>query len=116
MNLGKLGEGLARKYLEEKGYGFVAENHRYQRAEIDLIFKDDSRKILVFVEVKTRKSKLFGEPEESVTEHKQLQLVKSAEGFLINHEEYYDYEKRFDVVAISFNGKENKINHIENAF
>jgi putative endonuclease len=116
MNLGKRGEELAKKYLMQKGFKIVEQNFRFERAEIDLILKDDQRKILVFAEVKSRKSKTFGEPEESVTEHKQEQILKSAEGFLIEHDELADYEKRFDVIAISFNGKQEKINHIENAF
>ena len=116
MSLGSDGEAIARKYLEEKGYELVKENFRYDRAEIDLIMKDEKLKQLVFVEVKTRKTKTFGEPQESVNELKQLQLIKSAEGFMLNDEEYTDYEKRFDVIAIYIeNGKET-INHLENAF
>ena len=52
MNLGKHGEGLAKKYFESIGYELVAENFRYQRAEIDLIFKDENKKLIIFVEVK----------------------------------------------------------------
>jgi putative endonuclease len=116
VSLGTDGEALARKYLEEKGYELIKENFRYQRAEIDLIMKDEKAKQLVFVEVKTRKTKSFGEPQESVNEAKQLQLIKSAEGFLMDDYEYSEYEKRFDVVAIYIeNGKE-IINHLENAF
>lgn len=116
MSLGADGEALARKYLEEKGYELVKENFRYERAEIDLVMKNEKLKQLVFVEVKTRKSKSFGEPQESVNESKQLQLIKSAEGFMMNNPDYDDYEKRFDVIAIYIeNGKEN-INHLENAF
>jgi len=116
LNLGKHGEELAKKHFEKKGFKLVEQNFRFERAEIDLIFKDDERKILIFAEVKTRRSKMFGEPEESVTEQKQEQIIKSAEGFLIEREEFSDYEKRFDVIAISINGMEEKINHIENAF
>lgn len=115
-SLGKYGEEIARKFFEELGYELVKQNFRYERAEIDLIFKNDDSRILVFVEVKTRRSKTFGEPEESVTASKQLQLIKSAEGFLMNNEEYTDYEKRFDVAAIFIQNGTEKINHIENAF
>lgn len=118
ISLGKKGEEIAKKHFEDKGYELISQNHRYERAEIDLIFKLENTKTLVFVEVKTRRTKMFGEPEESVTEAKQHQLIKSAEGFLMNNEIYNDYEKRFDVVAISISikGKEEYINHIENAF
>lgn len=116
ITLGKYGEELAKKYFEQGGYILVAQNHRFQRAEIDLIFKNEKKKVLVFVEVKTRRSKAFGEPEESVNVMKQAQLTKSAEGFLMNHNEFYDYEKRFDVASIFIEDKIEKINHIENAF
>ena len=116
MSLGKDGEAIAKRYFESLGYEFVAENYRYNRAETDLIFKDESKKRLIFIEVKTRRTKTFGEPEESVTEKKQEQILKSAEGFLMTHTEYDDYEKRFDVMAIMIEGGKEKINHIENAF
>ncbi len=116
MSLGKDGEAIAKKYFESLDYEFVAENYRYSRAETDLIFKDESKKLLVFIEVKTRRTKTFGEPEESVTEKKQEQILKSAEGFLMTHTEYDDYEKRFDVMAIMIEDGKEKINHIENAF
>ena len=116
MNLGKHGETKAKEYLMAKGYEVVKENFRYQRAEVDLIVKDEIKKLLVFVEVKTRRSKKFGEPEEAVTEQKQGQLIKSAEGFLMDNAGYVDYNKRFDVVTIYIEGEKETINHIENAF
>ncbi len=116
MSLGKQGEQMAKKYLELKGYALVIENYRFERAEIDLIVKDEANKVLVFVEVKTRKTKSFGEPQEAVHEYKQLQLIKSAEGFMMNFPEYEDYEKRFDIVAIYIEGNKETINHLENAF
>lgn len=116
MTLGKAGEHAAKKYLLAKGYEIVKENFRYERAEIDLIVKDETNKILVFAEVKTRRNKKYGEPEESVTELKQVQLIKSAEGFLMTNEGWEEYTKRFDVIAIMAERGEMKINHIENAF
>lgn len=116
ISLGKQGEEFTQKFLEAKGYKLAAKNFRYERAEIDLIFKDDENKILLFVEVKTRRTKTFGEPEESVTEAKQAQLIKSAQGFLMINEEYSDYEKRFDVAAVFIEKGQAKMNYIENAF
>lgn len=116
MSLGKTGEAIAKRYMESLGYETVAENYRYNRAETDIIVKHEEKKVLVFVEVKTRRSKSFGEPQESVTTKKQEQMINSAEGFLMTHTEFTDYEKRFDVIAIMIeNGKE-RIDHIENAF
>jgi putative endonuclease len=116
LSLGRHGEEIALRYFESNGYELVKKNFRYDRAEIDLVLKHEGTKTLVFVEVKTRKTKTFGEPEESVTEAKQLQLVKSAEGFLMNNTEYNEYEKRFDVASIFIENGTEKINHIENAF
>lgn len=116
MTLGRRGEKLAKEHLKMMGYQIVEENYRYERAEIDLIVKNDKKKQLVFVEVKTRRNKKFGEPEESVTEQKQNQLVKSADGFLMTHPGWEDYDKRFDVIAIMVDGSKETINHIENAF
>jgi len=116
LNLGRHGEARAKEVLIQKGYEIVKENFRYKRAEIDIIVKDEPKKLLVFVEVKTRSNKKFGEPEEAVTEQKMKQLVKSAEGFLMTNEGYDEYDKRFDVIAIMIEGKKEMINHIENAF
>lgn len=113
---GKQGEEIARKYLESKGYRIIAANYRFERAEADIIALDETKKILVFTEVKTRRNKNFGEPEESVSEAKQLQIIKAAEGFMMNVSAYDEYEKRFDVVAIYIEHGETTINHIENAF
>ena len=116
MKLGAAGEERALKFLEEKGYTAVARNYRFERAEIDLIVKDNMRHLIAFVEVKTRKNKKFGEPEESVTQKKTEQICKSAEGFILQHPEFEDYEKRFDIVAIIIDGESETIKHIENAF
>lgn len=115
-SIGKYGEKLARRYLEEKGYELIEENFRYDRAEIDLILKDEKNKILIFAEVKTRKTKSFGEPEESVVPRKQLQIIKSAQGFLMDHDEYTEYEKRFDIVSIYITSDKEVIIHLPNAF
>ncbi len=113
--LGKLGEAKAKKYFLDKDYVLIKENYRFNRAETDLIFEDTERKTLVFVEVKTRRSKRYGEPEESVTKSKKEQLIKSAEGFLMEHPEFDGFKKRIDVITIYKNGKKEIINHIENA-
>jgi putative endonuclease len=116
MNLGKYGEIKAKKFLTSKGYVFLNQNYRFDRAEIDLIFKDETDKVVIFTEVKTRRTKTFGEPEDSVTLAKQKQLRKSAEGYLLEHDEFSEYEKRFDVVTLYIGRGKEQINHIINAF
>lgn len=116
MKLGPFGENLAKEHLESLGYRLLHKNFRYERAEIDLIFIDDTTKTVIFTEVKTRKSKEFGEPEDSVFARKQEQLIKSAHGFMMNNEQYEDFDKRFDIVTVFLNGSKPEINHIIDAF
>jgi len=112
--LGKSGEEIAFSYLKNKKYKIIERSFRFFRGEIDIIAYE--KKTLVFVEVKTRKSKEFGLPEESVTPSKQRQIKRIAQGFLAKNN-LKDIECRFDVLSLSFNEKGNyKIKHIRNAF
>ena len=113
---GASGELLAKKFLLDKNYKLIKNNFRFERAEIDLIFEDEKNKLLLFVEVKTRSNKKFGEPEESVNIFKQNQLKKAVGGFIKDNLEYADYDLRIDVISIFFNEGRAEINHIENAF
>lgn len=113
---GTNGELIAKRFLLDKKYKLVKNNFRFQRAEIDLIFEDEQNKLLLFVEVKTRRNKKFGEPEESVNLFKQNQLKKAVGGFVKDNSEYADHDLRIDVISIFFNEGRVEINHIENAF
>ena len=72
-DLGKIGEQLAVEYLEAKGYEIVTRNYVFQKAEIDIIAKHDNQ--IICVEVKTRNSDFFGDPQEFVTKSK-IKLLK----------------------------------------
>jgi putative endonuclease len=74
--LGKQGEEIAQQHLSDKGYKILQCNWRFGSEEIDIIARKDN--ILVIVEVKTRQTNFFGEPEESVTKKKQKFLVRAA--------------------------------------
>ena len=104
--------------MENEGYTFLKANYRYERAEIDLIFTKAHEKEneIIFTEVKTRRSKKFGEGEESVDAKKQAQIRKAAEGFLYENEMYQDYQIRLDVVVVYLMNNEKNIVHIKNAF
>lgn len=115
IGIGKIGETKAKEYFLAKDYLLIKENYRFERAETDLIFEDRNNKTLIFVEVKARRSKTYGEPEESITSKKIEHLVKSAEGFVYEHPEYENYERRIDVFTILMEGDKEIINHIENA-
>ncbi len=114
--LGANGELLARKFLADKDLKFLKSNYRYERAEVDLIFEDEKTKILLFIEVKTRRSKEYGEPEESVNYYKQQQIKKAALGFISENVNYSDHDLRIDIVSVFLGNGKVEINHIENAF
>lgn len=114
--LGLNGEMIARQFLSEKKFKFIRNNYRFERAEIDLIFEDEQNRTLLFVEVKTRRNKNYGEPEESITKMKQNHIRKAALGFVYQNEEYANHDLRIDVISIFFEKNQTLINHIENAF
>lgn len=110
---GIAGEELAVDFLLKKGYRILERNYRFERGEIDIIAEDNNT--LVFVEVKTRRSKEFGEPEDAVTPGKQKQIKQTAEGYIFQYQ-IDDRSCRFDIVAIDIGMKEPSIRHIEDAF
>jgi putative endonuclease len=110
--LGESGEKLAQKFLKEKAYEILATNWRFGSDEIDIIAKHNG--FLVIVEVKTRSTNVFGEPEVAVTKQKQRFLIRATQNYISQNN--IDEETRFDIIAIvSKNGK-NTIHHIEDAF
>jgi putative endonuclease len=111
--LGRRGERAAEKYLRRSGYRIVARNFRAAGAEIDLVAMDSD--VLVFVEVKTRRSREAGAPEEAVDERKQARMRRAAEIFAMRYRAD-DVTMRFDIVAIDASGKRLEIELLRNAF
>jgi len=112
-DLGKRGEEIAKAYLENKDYQILRMNWRHKRAEIDLIVKHLGT--LIFVEVKTRSSVDFGQPEDFVDWKKEKQFEFASLAFM--EQTKHEGEIRFDIVAITFESKNiYTINHIEDAF
>ncbi|GAB4030477.1 YraN family protein [Spirosoma gilvum] len=109
---GKQGEAEAANYLREKGYEIITWNYRYQHAEIDLIVQKG--KLLVFVEVKTRTNVSFGNPEEFVSYTKAKLVMKAAEHYIFATN--WQYDVRFDIVAVTVSGNQLQVKHIEDAF
>ena len=68
--LGKWGEDQAADYLQRKGYTIIERDWKSGKRDLDIVAIDEDKNIVVFVEVKTRRNRLFGEPEESVDYHK----------------------------------------------
>ena len=84
------------------------------RGEIDIIAQEGDT--LVFVEVKTRKSTRFSQPEDSITPSKRKQLRRVAQGYLLRNR-IQDVECRFDVLSLTYDELEGyRINHIKDAF
>jgi len=113
-DLGKAGEEVALKYLKRKKFKIIKKGFRLYKGEIDVIAYD--RKTLVFIEVKTRRSRSFGLPEESVTTAKQRQIKKIAQGFMaFNNLE--NVECRFDVISLILKKNDGYfIRHFKDAF
>jgi putative endonuclease len=111
--IGAEGEAIAREYLEQLHYKFVASNWSWKTGEIDLIFDDGTTR--VFVEVRSRSTTTFGEGLETVYFQKQQKLIKTARMYQVK--ENYWGDARFDVVSISFQyQKPPAITHIKDAF
>lgn len=111
-DLGNLGEVIARKHLQDKGYKLIEGNWRFGKDEIDIIAIDKNQ--LVIVEVKTRSNRELGEPEEAVTKKKQKFLVRAADVYITNNN--IQMECRFDIVSIVYQNRKAEINHIIDAF
>ncbi len=110
--LGKKGEILAANYLKRKGYQILDINWRFKKAEIDIIsLKDD---ILAVVEVKTRSSDYFGNPQDFVKSKKINLLVEAVNEYVISKN--LDVEVRFDIVAILNKNNSFEITHLKDAF
>jgi putative endonuclease len=99
--LGEKGEELARNFLRKKGYKIIETNWRFG-------------KDLVIVEVKTRRSNYFCEPEFAVNKKKQSFLIRAAHAYIIRKD--IDLETRFDIVSIIITSQKTHINHIDFAF
>ena len=110
--LGKKGEQLAVDYLTKEGYKIEERNWRFQKAEIDIIAS--KQETIISVEVKTRSSKDFGNPQDFVNSKKiKLMVVAMNEYVLMKN---LDIEVRFDIIAITKTQKKFDINHIKDAF
>ena len=110
--LGKMGEDLAVDYLTNKGYQILERNWHSGHKEIDIVALIDD--VLAIVEVKTRKSDDYGEPDIAVGLNKQRLLIWAADAY-VRHKNL-DVDVRFDIISIVFTDGEPQIEHIEDAF
>jgi len=109
---GKLGEEAAVEYLKNKGYAIIDINYCMHPYEVDIIAADDD--IIVFVEVKTRQTDLYGHPIEFITGKKEQNLIKVADYYL--QFKTPGKEGRFDVITLFKQNGNFILEHFENAF
>ncbi|UMB52872.1 YraN family protein [Lutibacter sp. A64] len=110
--LGKKGEELAAEYLLKNGYQILEKNWFYKKAEVDIIaLKGET---LAVIEVKTRSSDYFGNPQDFVNQKKIRLLVEAINQYITTKD--LDVEVRFDIIAILKNQYTFKIEHLEDAF
>ena len=111
---GQEGEEEAARYLRRKGYRIVARNVRSSLGELDLVAEDG--RVLVFIEVKARRTEQFGGAIHAVHRQKQQKLIRLASQFLAQRH-WMERSCRFDVVLLETMGSRGlKIQHIQNAF
>jgi putative endonuclease len=111
---GFLAETIAAETLQKKGFTILERNWTCQQGELDLIAQD--HETIVIIEVKSRGSKAFGSPEDSITSVKGNRIVKAASTYL-HKKGLLDCAWRIDVVAIEFDARGNleRLTHYENA-
>ena len=110
--LGKKGEQLAVDFLLKNKYKIVERNYRFDRAEVDIIAQQ--KDTLAIIEVKTRSTSDFGNPQDFVKPKQIQRLVKAVDEYVKVND--LDVEIRFDIIAIVKQGKAYNIEHLQNAF
>jgi putative endonuclease len=111
---GQEGEAAAESYLRRKGYRILAKNLRSSLGELDLVAEDG--RVLVFVEVKARRTEEFGGAIHAVHQRKQEKLIRLASQYLARHQ-MTNRACRFDVVLLQgTDASALQIEHIQNAF
>ena len=110
--LGEIGEELAVEHLVKNGYDILERNYTYQKAEVDIIAQKEQT--LVVVEVKTRSTADFGNPQDFLKPKQIKRLVMAVDAYI--NENDLDVEVRFDIIAIVIEGKTIDLEHLEDAF
>ncbi|WP_040246879.1 YraN family protein [Psychroserpens mesophilus] len=111
-DLGQKGEELAVDFLLKHGYEILSRNYIFQKAEVDIIAQKED--VLAIVEVKTRSTNVFGNPQDFLKPKQIQRIVKAVDHFVTSHQ--LDVEVRFDIIAIVKNGNQFDIEHLENAY
>lgn len=110
--LGKKGEQLAVDFLLKNSYEIIERNYRFDKAEVDIIAR--IKDTLAIIEVKTRSSTDFGNPQDFVKPKQIQRLVKAVDEYVNVND--LDVEVRFDIIAIVKENNNFNVEHLENAF
>ncbi|MDD3787959.1 MAG: YraN family protein [Petrimonas sp.] len=110
--LGKQGEEVAARLLKSEGYAIVERNWNFHGYEIDIVAENEE--FIVFVEVKTRTSVQWGNPEDFVGKSRQRRMIEGANHYLIEND--INKPARFDIIGAVWNGRTFETEHIEDAF
>ncbi len=110
--LGRKGEEAAVDFLRKKGHRIVERNWSFSGYEIDIISAHEG--FIVFVEVKTRTSVEWGDPEDFIGEHRMRRMIRAASHYLKKNR--IDKPARFDIVSVTGNDRQFALEHIEDAF
>lgn len=110
--LGKKGEQRAVDFLVENGYDIIERNYRFNKAEVDIIAR--KKDVLAIIEVKTRSTSDFGNPQDFVKPKQIKNLVKAVDEYVTANN--LDVEVRFDIIAIVKAKRGFKIEHFKAAF
>lgn len=112
--IGAKGELIAKKHIEDLGYDVLQSNYRTKIGEIDIIAVYED--VIVFLEVKLRKTLRYGYPIEAICTRK-MKTIRLVAHEYIKSKSLWDYSIRFDVVEVFLNEKDAfKVNLIKNAF
>ena len=107
--LGKWGEDIAAAYLTEKGWQIIERNWKSGHHDLDIIAKEGCT--LIIVEVKTRRNRLFGDPEEAIDYKKRMSLQSATNYYVKSH--HINVPVRFDIISIvGMIGSTPEIDHI----
>lgn len=110
--VGAWGEAIAARHLEDKGYAVRDRNWRHGHGELDIVAEHNGE--IIFVEVRTRRSDVFGTPEETITPRKRAKLIATAEAYLDAHT-LLDAQWQIDVIVIDLGPRNavKRLDHIE---
>lgn len=112
--MGRKGEDIAHRYLKGRGLHIIARRFRLPdgSGEVDIIARD--KEVLVFVEVKTRRTQAFGGPERAIDPEKQRKLIRAARSYVSKAGANWS-RIRFDIVTVILEGSA-IVTHYEDAF